>query len=142
MRSTTGMAGSSFTVQSEGKSYFVSQSIGQESVTGTYTQNNRTVRQGFQQPLYGIVATGEISGVLDAVIYPNPTENSLKIDIRDQLSSDVQVYLIDLSGRLVLEDGDSGTHNIELNLSEISPGAYQLKVVTGDKQLISSVIKH
>ena len=49
IKSTVGAGGSSQTITSHNKTYFISQSIGQTSVIGTFTNNGYTIRQGFQQ---------------------------------------------------------------------------------------------
>ncbi|MCK5702189.1 MAG: T9SS type A sorting domain-containing protein [Cyclobacteriaceae bacterium] len=142
VRSTVGTGGSSQTVTSNNKSYFVSQSIGQASVIGTSTKNGYTIRQGFQQPPHTfIVGTLNELSDLKATIFPNPFQQSVYITFMDLIEDDVSVILHDISGRLILKETFAASQLITLTLENIAIGDYILNVISGKKHLTTSIIK-
>jgi len=142
VRSTVGSGGSSQTVISNNRSYFLSQSIGQASVIGTTTVNGYTLRQGFQQPPYSfIVGQLEKESDLKATIYPNPFQQSLYILFEDVIENDVSVIMHDISGRIIFKERYGPSQLITLQLTTIAPGEYILNVTAGGKHLGASLIK-
>ncbi len=138
-RSTLSAAGSSVRVNNGSTSYFISQSIGQSSVIGTYSNNGHTILQGFQQPIYALKGKGVHPHRLNATAFPNPVENVLKIRIAERSKENVKVLLIDNTGRVVIDRAEVVLETIDLDLSEVVPGAYILKVVK-DKKIFTTVI--
>lgn len=142
VRSTVGAGGSSQTVTSHNKTYFVSQSIGQSSVIGTYTKNGYTIRQGFQQPPHSFkIGSLNKESDLKATIFPNPFHQSIYIAFIDLIENDVSVILHDISGRLVLKETFAASQLITLPLEGIAIGDYILNIITGKKHLSTSIIK-
>ncbi|MCK5101867.1 MAG: T9SS type A sorting domain-containing protein [Cyclobacteriaceae bacterium] len=142
VRSTVGVGGSSQTVTSKNKTYFVSQSIGQASVIGTSTKNGYTIRQGFQQPphIFIVGALNELSD-LKATIFPNPFQQSVYISFKDLIENDVSVIMHDISGRLILKETFTASQLITLPLANIASGDYILNIISDNKHLTTSIIK-
>ena len=142
VRSTLGAGGSSQTVTSNNKSYFVSQSIGQASVIGTTINNGYAIRQGFQQPPHTFII-GPLNELddLKAIIFPNPFQQSVYISFKDLIENDVSVIIHDISGRLILKETFAASQLIDLPLANIASGDYILNVITGKKHLTTSIIK-
>ncbi len=140
-RSTLGMAGSSQVIQSKGHSYFISQSIGQASVTGTFTRKGKVLRQGFQQPPGGIKVGPIKNEDLKAVIYPNPTDQIINIRLMDQSLRECSIELIDYSGRLLYQARYDIIQPISLDLAEYPSGVYLLKIMSNEKFSYTPVIK-
>jgi hypothetical protein len=78
-RSTLGMAGSSTQIVVGDAEYYVSSSVGQRSVIGTLSNEQYTVRQGFQQPPIRVMAIPEIATSLNTSIYPNPVSDFVTV---------------------------------------------------------------
>ena len=103
VRSTTGSSGSSQTVISNNISYFVSQSVGQTSVIGTSTTGDISLRQCCHQPRH-TCESGASEGLSDlqAVVYPNPFQQTVHISFVEEVDEDVAVIMHDISGRIIL----------------------------------------
>lgn len=75
-------------------------------------------------------------------LFPNPAKNKVEIEIKGFEPGDVQVQLIDKSGKLVRNDKRivfSGNETIVLMFSE-KPGLYFLLVKQGSKNVRSKLI--
>ena len=74
-------------------------------------------------------------------IYPNPAGNTLNISLDNAILRSVVIY--DLSGREVFAEtvSDATARKHQLNLSQLPPGAYVMKVETGNGNVIKKLIK-
>lgn len=143
IRSSLGSNGLSRTLVEGSGSYYVSQSIGQQSVIGTFTNNKYTIRQGFQQPLISIsnaVISEENS--LKAKLYPNPFYYSVNVVFEEDLESELNVVIYNLSGSVLHSSNFSASKMINIPLNSLPNGDYFIKITTQNKQLISKIIKH
>jgi|GEM_PF-4959359 len=66
-------------------------------------------------------------------VFPNPATNQLTIDYRGQEDQVDQMRLVDMSGRIVLEEAAT----TRLDVSALSRGRYQLEILTRDGVVIS-----
>lgn len=82
---------------------------------------------------------GVISGLEDEgtlfVIYPNPTEKSLKI--RHSLTKIDKMEVLDISGRAVISEAYTSD---ELNVSSLYPGKYFLRISYADKAVSKAFV--
>ncbi|MCU0328104.1 MAG: T9SS type A sorting domain-containing protein, partial [Chitinophagales bacterium] len=67
---------------------------------------------------------------MEILIYPNPAQNSLKIESKNSLG-DILIY--DLSGKEVLK-AQTKNKNYELDIHHLAPGAYFIKAIQKDTQ--------
>ncbi len=71
-----------------------------------------------------------------ANIYPNPATDKLYVDISTQQASQVEVRILDMSGRTVksvIAKTQSGVNNIKVSLDDIATGLYGVQVYTNNK---------
>ncbi len=126
--------------------YFIEQSIGQSSVIGSFQSARFRLMQGFLQPLSNLFVSGndqqlKVQNLLHARIFPNPFSGSITILIDEETEAGVYVDLEDLQGRSVarlLFEGSRGTLSLPEN---IPPGMYVIKLRSGQKQLITKLVK-
>lgn len=117
----------------------VSYSVGQVVYT-TNTGTNGSVAQGVQQPFEISIVTGleEAKGIdLMVSAYPNPTTEyvKLKVDASTSLSIQSMSYqLFDISGKL-LETKKITGNETGIDMSNLVPATYFLKVTEGNKEL-------
>lgn len=78
--------------------YNVSQSIAQNSPTGTYKNSNLIVQQGFQQYSNN---KNVFKNIISTKVFPNPFISVLNFEFSQPISSEIQVGLFDLSGKLI-----------------------------------------
>jgi plastocyanin len=75
---------------------------------------------------------------LSVLIYPNPTSNSLTIDLANLTGVDTIIKIYDSSGKLVLEKMSSSTQQIDL--SAYAKGLYTLELANSDKVIRTQVV--
>lgn len=88
---------------------------------------------------------GSVSTELTASLYPNPAKNAATITYTVAEAAPVQVAIYSMSGVRVLEtstSANSGENSLQLNLQELTPGVYTVKVSTAQGQWIESLIKN
>lgn len=142
IRSTMGSTGSSKTISTNDGTYYVSQSIGQSSVIGTFSNKGYSIVQGYQQPLFSVRIIGFASGNnLKADIFPNPASHSLNILFKNEITSEIFIVLLDANGRAVLKENFQAANQVKLSLNHISTGIYFLKINSGNKYFTSKIIK-
>jgi len=64
----------------------------------------------------------------DLLLYPNPTTETLNLEIKDSMI--MQYNLMDMKGSVLLNEERLNTSNKSINLSNLSNGIYLLKVTT------------
>jgi hypothetical protein len=81
----------------------------------------------------------ELNGqLLEAVVYPNPTNEALNVKFQSNQSFDAQIVVSDLVGRSVIQKKirvENGDNYQQINVLNMPSGVYFLQVKT-DKQLI------
>ena len=143
LRSTVGSSGSSQLVISDGKPYFISQTIGQQSITGTAIRNGHTIRQGFQQPPYSLtIGDADNTSDLEALVFPNPFQQSIDILFSGEIEQPIQVMIHDIMGRLVLSKSHDAAQLLYLPLRHIANGTCLLHVAVGNRSFTRRIIKH
>ncbi|MDC8002663.1 T9SS type A sorting domain-containing protein [Aureisphaera galaxeae] len=142
IRTTVSSAGGSETVAVGEQEYTVQQTIGQQSVIGTYATESITARQGFIQPPIRVRGIIEEDTDLDAVVYPNPFESSVRIKFNEEISGPLSVVLYDMQGRLVYDKAYEPAGEIEVQLDFLSKAAYVLLVSSENKQLKANLLKN
>ncbi len=77
-------------------------------------------------------------------LYPNPSDGLVNIVSKNLLNEDLLIEVRDINNRPVLvrrfSHLDSGT-NIEINVSDISPGIYFINFITGDTRTVEILSK-
>ena len=108
-----------------------------EPVTATLSNGNNTLTQGFQQPNLQLV--NGIQNAQDAdlvLLYPNPTNDELFLQLKKTPDVNSSVHLFDVSGKLIYDLKISGI-TTKLSLTGLASGTYYLSV-----QLIQSPAKN
>ncbi|MEL6672469.1 MAG: DUF4397 domain-containing protein [Bacteroidota bacterium] len=77
-------------------------------------------------------------------IYPNPTNGLSQISLELTAESPVEMTVLDLSGRIISNENlgrkPAGTHNIQLDGSNMTAGVYMVWVRTNDSQAVQKWI--
>ncbi|GAA3589318.1 T9SS type A sorting domain-containing protein [Flavivirga amylovorans] len=142
IRSNLGAGGTSKTMFTSKGSYVVSQSIGQSSVIGTYSNNGYYLRQGYQQPSSSIkVVKKSSTNNLSAVVHPNPFGQSVLISFTESMTKTISVLVYDISGKLIYSRAFPPSKDLDLDLSHISNGSYLLKAISNGKLFNAKLIK-
>jgi len=112
-----------------------------EPITNTVTSNNYYLTQGFQQPapIAVTVLPQTPKGALSAAavnVYPNPVTSSVYIQRNG--GEPLLIQLMDMNGKEILNRTLSPSEN-QLDLGSYAAGAYLLKVLDRQNQLIQSL---
>ncbi len=84
------------------------------------------------------VGISEINPLNDFNIMPNPFSDYLNIESRN--GSEVELRMIDVSGRTVLEQ--RFTHKISVNTQGLAKGVYYLELISGDQKKIERIVRY
>ena len=85
------------------------------------------------------VCTGiDENGGFGIDVFPNPAHNLLNIKATESIQA---VYIIDMLGKVVMQDNAAKKNNLQLNVSELPAGFYFVKVTTADAQKLIKIIK-
>jgi subtilisin family serine protease len=130
--------------------------------TCTLSVNTSGLNDGVHHTVIEFVAENEIkstqfvdvtfvlSGMGDVLIYPNPFQDSLTIQVKkSRADSRAKVYILTLSGELVYEYFEEYAHPIfhttwngrNQNGEEVASGIYLIRISTGDDSEIYKVAK-
>ncbi len=90
------------------------------------------------------IAREETQNKLQVSIYPNPAVDDVTLSLDIQESSEAQLAIFDLTGKLVfsmdLGHISTGNNNIPINLSSLQKGSYVVQVIAGTNIASSKII--
>ena len=76
-------------------------------------------------------------------IYPNPTSGFINLQFKKSIDNDIEISVLDFSGRLLLNEMYSNQKTIKLNISDLDNGIYLIKIRTGQvNTLVVKIIKN
>ena len=78
------------------------------------------------------------SEILPITVFPYPTASSVKIDLRQNIASDINVY--NANGQL-LSQQNTNQQLVDLDLSQFPAGLYLVQVVNGRQNTMLKVVK-
>ena len=119
------------------------QSIGQQSaVNGTVSNNDITLRQGFQQPVFRVEKRdfSEINE-LRLELYPNPFRYDISVKFSQNPSKLIKVSLFDMRGKLIKSIDFEPQIEITIPCSDIKAGNYILNIESENKKYNANIIK-
>lgn len=122
---------------------FVSQTIGQQSVIGNYTQNGSTYGQGFQQSVWSkYIKQNEALSSITTTTYPNPFISTINFQFSQPIKETITVSLFDIRGRLIYEESKKATNTIlTLELPNLSSSNYLIRLSTPTYTYFTQIIK-
>ena len=117
----------------------VSQSIGQQSVSGVYKTHKLSIQQGFQQSLNEFIEIDNIS----ISLYPNPTSDIVYFSFNQHIKIPFKLEICDVMGKIIsVIDFEPSDKNIySMSIKEMANSVYLIKVNVGHKKFYSKIIK-
>ncbi|MBD3278284.1 MAG: M28 family peptidase [Candidatus Aegiribacteria sp.] len=90
----------------------------------------------------GVAGSGEpVPGAVLSEIGPNPTDDLLTVAFGQGISGTVSISLFDITGRLVISrTHQASTGELEMNMSELPPGAYTLRAAAHGNSEFRSIV--
>ena len=118
----------------------VTQTIGQQSVIGNFTNNGFDIGQGFQQSNWARIILEETTSEFEVSLYPNPFEGI--INIQHNTDEDITINVFDPAGKLVFNNILSVTGpNQSVNLEQLSSGVYLIHLQSNQLAYFTKLIK-
>jgi hypothetical protein len=74
-------------------------------------------------------------------VYPNPLHEKLNISIDDYLNHNIQIEIIDMSGKTVKTLNSLKAQYNQVDMSDIANGTYLLIIKDGDHKYVKTIIK-
>ena len=109
-----------------GENRIIRQTIGQPSSTTVETEEDFTLRQGFQQPLSFSFYNTEME--CDFILSPNPSTGIFSVDLPMEYGKGT-LNVIAMDGKQLFKE-EINTGITEHRLSELSSGVYLVRLVT------------
>lgn len=82
----------------------ISQTIGQQSVTGNSTKNGFSIGQGYQQSVWSKYTNPNSTSKITTITYPNPFIQSVNFQFSMPINDVISVSIFDILGRLIFQD--------------------------------------
>ncbi len=82
---------------------YISQSIGQQSVNGTFQKNKLTISQGYQQSFWkSYIKTNDVI-LKNTKTFPNPFFDTINFQFSQPINTLIQITLFDITGKIVFQ---------------------------------------
>tara|TARA_B100000989_G_C19447480_1_gene430181 strand:+ start:289 stop:780 length:492 start_codon:yes stop_codon:yes gene_type:complete len=98
----------------------ISQSIGQESVIGNFSNDNVKIIQGFQQPFWTKLISNSSSVIpIQITHFPNPITDNLNLNFYNLDMGELNLSIYDYSGRILMKRNisvESGKSIVDLTM--------------------------
>ena len=140
LRSALSVSGSSKSFTSKNKQYHIKQSIGQSGISGTISNKNKTLIQGFIQPNIPKAKASTVNE-LEVLIETIPFSDSYKIILKDGETTDLNVSLYNIVGQKIYSQKINQSDEFEINLGSHSIGCYILCIQANQKQFTTKLLK-
>lgn len=111
-------------------------SVGQMVYTTSTNINTGSVAQGVQQPyeIQTVLGNEYVEISLQMSVYPNPTQNSLTLEVKQNNMENMQYQLFDLNGRLLVSENITA-FTTAIEMARYAEAVYLLKVLKSKKEL-------
>ena len=98
----------------------ISQSIGQESVIGNFSNDNVKIIQGFQQPFWTRLISNSSAVIpIEITHFPNPITDNLNLSFYNYDMGELVLSIYDYSGRILMKRNisvESGKSIVDLTI--------------------------
>lgn len=119
----------------------VSQSIGQQSPIGNYT-NGVTVGQGFQQSNWGKYANNTIITSISTITYPNPFVTTVNFQFSTPIKDKLRIEVFDIRGRLVFKEEKKASETLlTIDLAQLPSSNYLARLTAPNYTYYSQILK-
>ncbi|MGV6845714.1 MAG: T9SS type A sorting domain-containing protein [Lutibacter sp.] len=125
-KSTISMAGATAKIQIGNANYNIIQSVGQQSVIGTFSKNNIEIRQGFvQSPLLNMLFT-DTNMNLTMSLFPNPAIKTINL-LTNSGEVDLNYSIFNVAGKLMAYGKVQKLKSV-IDVSFLKSGIYFLSI--------------
>ena len=75
------------------------------------------------------------------MVYPNPANQSITIELPELMNAASQVMLYDLNGKNVYTNNFNGLNNLHIPVYQLMPGIYMIKLQNGEITYTGTFVK-
>lgn len=126
--------------QLENSNLIIHQSIGQSTVTGSFTNTPTILSQGFLRGIYSPHRKQEQA--FDVISYPNSFSGLITFKFLQDQKEETIFTIYDLNGKRVFNELITPIKNeIQLNLDHLAAGLYLTFIQDGDKIIQKRIVK-
>lgn len=119
----------------------VSQTIGQQSITGT-SLNGVIAQQGFQQSNWGQIIRSNAAPLISTVTYPNPFIDIVNFQYTSAPSETVTIKVYDILGRIIIDEIIEVKYNeSSIDLRQLPSAEYLIKITAPNYTYFTKIIK-
>ena len=109
--------------------FYVSQSVGQLSITGLAVKPNIVVQQGYQQSNIATSTTVIAKQMVAVSAYPNPFVDVLNLKVSTTTNEEITVTITDMSGRIIHKKVYNDLNNgVSIKLDNLAPQSFTLNL--------------
>lgn len=123
----------------------INQTIGQQSATGSSSNTNFVVMQGFQQSTWGKYIASNSLAVIDPIqitTYPNPFTETIHFQFSKSIIEEVSLSVFDVLGRLVYEQNKKVDNALlTIDLAALPTSEYLVRLNTPNLNYYTKIIK-
>jgi hypothetical protein len=121
---------------------YVSQTIGQQSVIGNYTKDDKTYGQGFQQSTWSKYVISSSNNPISTVAYPIPFLNYINFQFSEPINEQIHLELFDVRGRLVFQTDQLPTGNLlTIEMPILASTNYLVKLTASNYTYYTQILK-
>tara|TARA_B100000427_G_C15254781_1_gene483839 strand:+ start:11 stop:487 length:477 start_codon:yes stop_codon:yes gene_type:complete len=121
---------------------YVTQSIGQQSVTGSMSDSSNKIIQGYQQAYWNRLISTSTSPSIDISYYPNPIVDIVNFNFTNLPNDELGVMVFDFAGRNVMNRKiDISNYKSTLDMSGLPSGSYLIYLHNNKINFYTKIIK-
>lgn len=122
------------------KGVIVTQTIGQQSVSGNYTAKGFNIGQGYQQANWARIIVEGTTPEFEVSMYPNPFSGI--VNIQHNSTEDISINVFDPAGKLVFKNLlKVSAPSQTINLQQLSTGVYLVHLQSNQLNYFTKLIK-
>ena len=121
---------------------YVSQTIGQQSATGTSKNDGVYYSQGFQQSIWASYIKSTMNNPITTITYPNPFVETVNFQFSQAITDVISVMVFDIRGRLVFQEDKKAIQNtLTVALPMLAASNYLVKLIAPNYNYYTQIIK-
>ena len=121
---------------------YISQTIGQQSVTGNYTKDGFTYGQGYQQSLWSKYIKGNTATTITTTTYPNPFITTIHFQFSQPITDAVGITVFDIRGRLIFQTEKKPDETLlTLELPQLASSNYLVRLQATNYIYYTQILK-
>ncbi len=119
----------------------VSQTIGQQSIIGNYS-NGITVGQGFQQSRWAKYMKTNAATAIVTTTYPNPFISAINFQFSQPIKGIIEIAVFDIRGRLIYQEAKRAVDTVlTIELPQLASSNYLVRLTGPNYIYYSQIVK-